>query len=75
MDNNLMPNMEAAYYAVTGNAGRPRFSLTESEARQILAACEDAKMQGPIMEKVKTMYNFAAVKARYSAKETRVTMD
>ena len=75
MDNNLMPNMEAAYYAVMGNAGQPRFSLTESEAGQILAACESAKMKGPLLDKVKTMYNFVAVKTRYSARETRVMMD
>ena len=75
MYNNLMPTITEAYNAVTGNAGKPCYRLTEDEASQLLDVCERAKVAGPLLVKVQTMANYAAAKNRYTGREARVTME
>lgn len=71
---NLMPNMTECYNSVVSGTGYPRFSITESEAAQLLAACEKAKMGGPLMDKIKTIANYATAKNRYAGRSSMIEM-
>lgn len=72
---NLMPNMTECYNSVVSGMGYPQFTLTENEAAQILTACEKAKMAGPLMDKIKTIANYATAKNRYAGRVSIVKME
>lgn len=72
---NIMPTTSEAANAVICGAGYPQFTLTENEAAQILTACEKAKMAGPLMDKIKTIANYATAKNRYSGRVSIVKME
>lgn len=72
---NLMPTTTEAYNAVVCGVGYPRFYLNEAEAEQILTACEKAKMAGPLMDKVRTIYCYSAAKNRYAGRVSIVKME
>ena len=72
---NLMPSTTEAFNAVVCGVGYPKFALTENEAAQILEACEKAKMAEPLMDKVRTIYHYAAAKSRYAGRLSIVKME
>lgn len=66
MENRLLTTITEASYAVCGEAAAPRFTLTADEAGRIKAACERAQISGQLMDKMRTLVNFATVKERFS---------
>lgn len=72
---NLMPTMtEAANAVISGTCGYPRFVLMGDEAVKMLEACEKAQIKGPLMEKIKTICNFASAKQRLAGRGAIVEM-
>lgn len=72
---NLMTSAIEARSAVLSGTGYPQFTLTEAEAAQILTACEKGKMAGPLMDKIKTIANYATAKNRYAGRISIVKME
>lgn len=62
MENLMKTYQEAANAVICGTCGHPCFTLTADESGRIKDACEMAKISGPLMDKILTIYNYASAK-------------